>query len=64
MKSFVGGSGFMNKSQLAKYLKKSHHAIPNLVEGLDRIPGGKSDQYFIPDIAEKILEKVRGKAVV
>jgi len=64
IKSFVGGAGFINKSQLAKYMKQSHHAIPSLVEGLDRVPGTKSDRYFIPDVAERILEKAKGKAVV
>ena len=64
MKSFVGGAGFINKSQLAKYMKQSHHAIPALVEGLDRVPGEKADRYFIPDVAERILEKAKGKAVV
>lgn len=26
MKSFIGGGGFINKSQLVKYMKQSHHA--------------------------------------
>lgn len=64
IKSFVGGGGFINKSQLAKYMKQSHHAIPSLIEGLDRIPGTKSDRYFIPDVAERILEKAKGKSVI
>ena len=64
MKSFVGGAGFINKSQLAKYMKKSRCAIPALIDGLDKVPDGKSDRYFIPDVAERILEKAKGKAVV
>ena len=63
MKTFVGGAGFINKSQLARYLKQSHHAIPQLVEGLDRMPGTKSDRYFIPDVVDRILEKVKGRPV-
>jgi len=64
MKAFVDGAGFINKSQLAKYMKQSHHLIPGLIEGLDRVPRTKSDRYFIPDVAERLLEKAKGKPIV
>ena len=56
IKNHVDKSGFINSVQLAKYLRKSRGAMPDILEGLDYIPSGKEKKYFIPDVAERILE--------
>ena len=56
MKSLVDNSGFINSVQLAKYLRKSRGAMPDILEGLDYIASGRERKYFIPDVAERILE--------
>ena len=56
IKQYVGGGGFINTSQLAKYNRCSRDRIPELVEGLDVIKTGRERKYFIPDIAAKLLD--------
>lgn len=56
LKSYVGGAAFINQSQLAKYLRRSREAIPDLLQGLDYLQTGREKKYFIPDIASRILD--------
>ena len=59
MKSHVGGAAFINHSQLAKYMKRSREAMPNLLYGLDYLETGREKKYFIPDVAARIMENRR-----
>ncbi|NLE25534.1 MAG: hypothetical protein GX625_09370 [Clostridiaceae bacterium] len=56
MKQYVGGGGFINQSQIAKYLRRSRDCIPPLVEDLDFLSTGREKKYFIPDIASRLLD--------
>ena len=59
MEKFIGGSAFINKSQLAKFLRRSRTAIPDIVSGLDYLETGRERRYFIPDVAQKIMDMRR-----
>lgn len=60
MVSFVGGSYFITVTQLAKFLGKAKEFAYRLVSELEKIPGeAKGTKYFIPDVAEKIMEVKR-----
>ena len=52
----VEGASFINGCQLAKYLKMSRNAIPDLLQGLEYIESGRSRKYFIPDVAGRLME--------
>lgn len=57
MKASVKGSSFISVGALAKYLGKGKAYAASLVRGLDKIPGEPNGtKYFIPDVAEKIME--------
>lgn len=57
IQNFVGPGGFINISQLAKYMRVSRDKITPLVYGLDFFQTGREKKYFIPDVAERILER-------
>lgn len=61
IKQYTGGSGFITKTALANYMKKRKQGeIDELLADLDYIPDGRGRKYFIPDVAEKIMqERVR-----
>lgn len=55
------GSGVISRSKLCKYLQKSRSeksemGVDRFLEGLDYIPDGRGRKYFIPDVADKIIE--------
>jgi len=56
MKQFIGGGGFINVSQITKYLKRSRDCVSTLVEGLDYLVTGREKKYFILDITSRIME--------
>lgn len=56
LKSHVNGASFINGGQLARYLKRSRNAMPGLLSGLEYIESGRARQYFIPDVAGRIME--------
>lgn len=56
MKSFVGGGAFITPTQTAKYMRLSPGRMPELLQSLDFIKTGKARQYFIPDVAGRIIE--------
>jgi len=56
LKAFVGGAAFINQTQLARYLRRSRGFVPDLVYGLDYLQTGKEKKYFIPDIAERLMD--------
>lgn len=57
MKSYVGGGAFITPTQTAKYMRLSPSRMRDLLEALDHIKTGKARQYFIPDVAQRILER-------
>jgi len=59
MESHNGGSPFISPANLAKYLKRSRDAMPELLRGLDYLETGRGRQYFIPDIASRLMEMRR-----
>ena len=56
-----GEGGFRTKTALAEYMKKRKQGESDeLLADLDYIPDGRGRTYFIPDVAEKIMqERVR-----
>lgn len=50
------GSPFMNQSQLAKYLRLSRHRMPELLTGVDYLETKRERRYFVPDIAQKLVD--------
>ena len=57
MKSHIGGGGFITLNQLRKYRHARHENILALVDGLEYFEKGKSKEFFIPDVAARILEE-------
>lgn len=57
LQSFSGNPCFINKSQLRKFTGKGKMACTNLLEGLDFEEVGNRKNYFIKDVANKMLEK-------
>jgi len=58
MKAFNNGSSYITNGKLAKHLGKSKEYTAALVRGLDKLPGDKNgSKYFIPDVAERIMDK-------
>lgn len=53
MKGITDGSGFMNKSQLAKYLGIDRHNLKPYTDLCAPVVGKK---YFIGDLADAIIE--------
>ena len=56
MRSFVGGGDFISRPEIAKWLRISRDRVPELVDGLSAV-GEKHRRYFIPDIAERVIER-------
>ena len=57
MKTFVGGGAFITQTQTAKYMRLSPGRMPDLLRGLEFFKTGKARQYFIPDVAGRIIER-------
>lgn len=54
----TGGAGFITKTALANYMKKRKQGeIDELLADLDYIPDGRGRKYFVPDVAEKIMQE-------
>ena len=49
------GAEFINISQIARALNRSRDSARNLVYGLEYLPSGRNKNYFIDDVAERIL---------
>ena len=54
IKSSVKNGGFINISQLAKYLRKSRGSAAEIVNGLDYLEMGREKKFFIEDVAARI----------
>ncbi len=59
MKTFVGGGAFITPTQIAKYMRLSPSRMPELLRDLEHIKTKKARQYFIPDVAGRIMENIR-----
>ncbi|MEL7655887.1 MAG: hypothetical protein AAGU75_08265 [Bacillota bacterium] len=57
MKTFVGGGAFITPTQTAKYMRLSPGRMPELLQNLEFVKTGKAKQYFIPDVAGRIIEQ-------
>ena len=57
MEKHVGDAAFINQSQLAKYLKRSRMAMPELVDGRDYLETKREKRFFIPDIAQRLMDQ-------
>ena len=55
IKSSVKNGGFINISQLAKYLQKSRSNVAEIVDGLDHLEMGREKKFFIEDVAARIV---------
>lgn len=55
IKSSVKNGGFINISQLAKYLQKSRGNAAEIVDGLDYLETGREKKFFIEDVAARIV---------
>ena len=58
MKAFVGGGSFITPTQTAKYMRLSPGRMPDMLTGLEFFKTKKARQYFIPDVAGRIIEHV------
>lgn len=56
IKAYVGGGAFITPTQTAKYMRLSPGRMPDLLERLEYFKTGKAKQYFIPDVATRIIE--------
>ena len=57
MKTYVGGGAFITMTQTARYMRLSVDRMPDMFQGLEFIKTGKAKQYFIPDVAGRIVER-------
>ena len=54
------GSSFPNTSQIAKFMGVSRERVRSeIVHGLECIESGRSRQYFVNDVADRILSQRR-----
>lgn len=56
MKQFVNGSSFMTQAQVVRYMRRSKNTIKDLLRGIDYHPSGRDHKYFIPDVAQRIVD--------
>lgn len=54
MRASVGD--YPNTSQIAKYLGKSRDSVRHLVEGLEYYQDGRSKNYFVNDVVDRLRE--------
>lgn len=54
MRAAIGA--FPNISQIAEYLHWSRDKVRNLVNGLDYVQTGRSKQYFVVDVVNRLME--------
>lgn len=59
IKGEVKDGGFINISQIAKYMHTSRDKARELVEDLEYYPSGREKKFFISDVASKILKERR-----
>ncbi len=56
MRAFVGGGDFISSPEIAKWLRVSRDKVPDLLEGVTAF-GNQRKRYFIPEVAERVIER-------
>lgn len=59
MKSYVGGGAFITSTQVARYMRLSTDRMPDMLKDLEFLRTGRAKQYFIPDVAGRIMERMQ-----
>lgn len=59
MKSYVGGGAFITSTQIARYVRVSTDRMPEMLKGLEFYRTGRAKQYFIPDVASRIQDRMQ-----
>lgn len=57
IKTEVKNGGFINISQLAKYMHVSRDKAREIVYNLESFPTGREKKYFISDVATEIIRR-------
>lgn len=57
----AGGSAWISKGRIQRYLGKRHSFVSELVDGLERLHAGKDNShlYHVKDVADRIMERIR-----
>ena len=58
MSERTNGSAWISVSKLRKWLGVGNDKFKDFTDGLERRVNGNRLEYFIPDVAERIMEKV------
>lgn len=56
LKRHADGADFIIKQEVARCLGVDRHTVSRYLSGLDRIGGNR---YFIPEVADRILQEVK-----
>lgn len=56
MRTFVKGGEFISQPEISKFLRVSRNRMPELLDGVQPLGQGKK-RYFIPDVAERVLQR-------
>ena len=56
MKEHVKTGCFINMTQIASFTGKSPNRLSDILQGLDCLETKKEKKYFIPDVAQRILD--------
>lgn len=57
MKEHVKTGCFINMTELASFTGKSRNRLADILQGLDCLETKKEKKYFIPDVAQRILDR-------
>jgi hypothetical protein len=59
MKTYVGGGAFITSTQVARYMRLSTDRMPEMLKELEHYRTGRAKQYFIPDVASRIQDRMQ-----
>lgn len=54
----AGGSAFISKAGIQRYLGIRKANVAGVVEGLEKLESGKAHRYHVTDVAERIVEMI------
>ena len=52
-------SSFITKAAIGRYWGRAEKKVDELVKGLEQEGSGSYPKYFIPDVAERIMDRMR-----
>jgi hypothetical protein len=55
----TANSSYINISEIAKSRRKGERWARNLVKGLEYFEEGRSKEFYIPDVAARMMESMR-----